>query len=418
MDRDSTAVLHPRKRWSPEFLLACAGSVVVVASFGGHLVARAEAAGAYSPRAFGVRLFILLGMMSVAILLAIAALARPASGNPRQNRDAGNLLWRAFAFIVAAHLLLVFLIVRFGTPPRIDVYTFQRDACADLLKGIDPFGATRVDIYNARESMLNYAPGLVVGGRVLEGFQYTPLTLFWAMPGYLVGDIRISYILAVILSAWFMFALCPSYRGLWIVAALLFSPLTFLVEAWCFTEPLVFLTLCATIYAAVKKRWWLPITLGLFLASKQYNILALPLIAYFIRPFQWKPYWKLLGLSLATAAATILPFAIWNLRALWHDMILFHFKQPYRIDALSFAVPFPWMMKVGPLMVVAFLGWAVWARNRSAATFPAAYGVVLLLFFFTSKQAFPNYYFLAGYTIFLAVASLLHVRNTNKVQLL
>ena len=420
MDRESTADQNARKRWPPAFLLACAGSVVIAAAFAGQLLSKAAAAEVYRPSAFEARLLILLGTLSLATALATAALVRPASGNLSQDRveDAGKFFWLAFALLVAAHLLLTSLIVHLGTAPHIDVYTFQKDACGNLLRGIDPFGATQADIYNARESLLNYAPGLVVGGRVLEGFQYTPLTLLWALPGYLLGDVRISYIFAVIVSAWILFALRPGYRGLGIVSVLLFSPLTFLVEFWCFTEPLVYVTLCVAIYAAVKKRWWLPIALGLFLASKQYNLLALPLIAYFVGPFQSKAYWKLLGLSLTLAAATILPFAVWDPRALWHDMILFHLRQPYRLDSLSFAVPLPWIMKVGPLLVLAFVVWAARAGNRSAATFPAAYGVVLLLFFLTSKQAFPNYYFLAGQAFFLAVVALPPTRQGQKVQLL
>jgi hypothetical protein len=420
IERDSTAVHNPGKKWSPALLLACAGCVVIAAAFSSQLLSNAAAAEAYRPRAFEARLLILLGTLSLATALATAALVRPASGNLSQDRveDAGKFFGLAFALLVVVHLLLAFLIVRPGTVPHIDVYTFQKHACENLLRGIDPFGATQADIYDARDSSLYYAPGLVIGGRVLEGFQYTPLTLFWALPGYLLGDVRISYIFAVIVSAWILFALCPDYRGLGIASVLLLSPLTFMVEYNCFTEPLVYMTLCATVYAAVKKRWWLPIALGLFLASKQYNFWALPLIASLLHSFQWKTYWKLAGLSLATAATTILPFAVWNAGALWHDAVLFHLSQPYRLDSLSFAVPLPWIMKVGPLLVLAFVVWAARAGNRSAATFPAAYGVVLLLFFLTSKQAFPNYYFLAGQAFFLAVVALHPTRLGQKVQLL
>jgi hypothetical protein len=40
------------------------------------------------------------------------------------------------------------------------------------------------------------------------------------------------------------------------------------------------------------------------------------------------------------------------------------------------------------------------------AMFAAAYGVVLLMFVGTSKQAFCNYYFLAGNALLLAAAAL------------
>jgi hypothetical protein len=253
---------------------------------------------------------------------------------------------------------------------------------------------------------LFYGPGMVVNGRVQVGFQYPPLTLLWVLLGYLLGDVRIGYIFAVIISALFSFAICPNKRGLWIVSVLLLSPLTFSVEYLCWTEPLVLLALSATVYAALRKRWRLPVALGLFLATKQYNFLALPFIGYFVHPFQWKGYWKLTGWSLAVAVTTVLPFAVWNFRGLWHDLVLFHLAQPFRQDALSFAVPFPFMLKIGPVLLVAFIAWAIRSGMRNAAMFAAAYGVSLLLFFPTSKQAFANYYFLIAQAFFLAVAAM------------
>ncbi len=403
---------------SPVALYACAGCLVTIAAFLGGLLSKAAASGIAAPRALEVRLFIVLGLLSVAIVFATAALARPVRINSFCNSDrpAGNGLWLVFAVLVVVHLSLMIVVLRAVKEPFIDVFTFQRSACENLLKGIDPFGATQADIYNARDSALNYGTGMVVGGRVLVGFQYPPLTLLWALPGYLLGDVRFSYILAVVISAWFLFALSPDNRGLAVVSVLLLSPVTILIEAPSFTEPLVYMTLCATAYAAVKKRWWMPIALGLFLATKQYNFLALPLIAYFVHPFQWKAYWKLTGLSLATATVTVLPFAFWNPRALWHDTVLFHLRQPYRLDSLSFAVPFPWIMKVGPVLVLAFLIWALRARFRSAASFPAAYGIALLLLVLTSKQAFMNYYFLVGQTFFLSIAALLAARQEEDAQ--
>jgi hypothetical protein len=107
-------------------------------------------------------------------------------------------------------------------------------------------------------SALFYGPGTVINGRVQVGFQYPPLTLLLVLPVYQVGDVRYSYLFAIIISA-VLFAVCPNARGLWIVSVLLSSPLTFLVEDRCWTEPLVLMTLSATVYAAVKKRWWLPV---------------------------------------------------------------------------------------------------------------------------------------------------------------
>jgi hypothetical protein len=246
---------------------------------------------------------------------------------------------------------------------------------------------------------------MVIDGRVKVGFQYPPSTLIWILPGYLLGDVRYSYILAIILSAFFTFLICPNARGLWIVAALLFSPTTILVEYLCWTEPLVLMALSIGIYAAIRKRWWLPITLGLFLSTKQYNFLALPLLALLLHPFTWRGYCKLALKSTGIAVATVLPFALWNFSGLWQDLVLFHLKQPFRQDAVSLAVPFPWMLKVGPVLLLAFIVWVLLKAKASPVTFVASYGVSLLLFVATNKQAFTNYYFLIGYVFLLAAAT-------------
>jgi len=363
---------------------------------------------------WGARIFIPLSMMMAAALLGSLAVLRKgrpqtADGTPR----AAMTSWLIFAALVAAHTGFAFLYLGQGPAPKIDTFTFQRDASNSLLHGIDPFGGTQANIFDAFHTPLFYGPGMVIDGRVQVGFQYPPLTLAWVLPSYLLGDVRYSYIFAVIISGLFIFLICPTARGLWVVAALFFSPVTVLVEFLCWTEPMILMMLGMSIYAAVKKKWWMPIALGLFLATKQYNVLALPLIGLLIRPFNWKAYWKLTAQSLGVAALTVLPFAIWNFRGLWHDLVLFHLAQPFRTDAVSFAVPFPWFLKVGPLLVIAFIAAAVMLARRTPAMFAAAYGVTLLLFVSTNKQAFTNYYFLIGNVLLLAVAALPRVEKTS-----
>lgn len=400
-------------------LLAFAGGVVIIAAFTGMMLwgTIVSKLGVHA-RSFGVYIYLLLGMVLVALVLAIAGIAR-FPGQCRTSTSTRNELsqyWPILAVLVLIHCVTAFFLSKPGSADNIDTYTFQRDACRNLLHGTNPFGTTQADIFSPSLTALYYGPNMVLNGRVQIGFQYPPLTLFWALPGYLLGDVRYSYLIAIIISAFLLFAIAPDKHGLGLVSVLLLSPLTFAVENRCWTEPMVLMTLSATVYAAGKKRWWLPIALGLFLASKQYNILALPLIGYFIRPFSWKAYWKLSCQGLGVAAVTILPFAFWNVRGLWHDLILFHLAQPFRLDAVSFAVIFPALEKIGPILVVVFLAWALKAQRRDPAIFPSAYGVAVLLFFATSKQAFANYYFLIAQAFFLSVAAL-HVFQNDQPEM-
>ena len=392
-------------------LLACAGGLVLVAAFAALVLWIVTVAHNANAITRGPSIYPLLFVVLVAIVLGIVGIARMDEGIGSDNsiEPSARRFWPVVVLLILIHVSFAFLLNRSVPGNTIDTFTFQRDACKSLLQGVNPYSITQVNLQDPFHTALFYGPGMVINGRVQVGFQYPPLTLVWALPGYLLGDVRYSYVLAIIVSALFSFAICPNVRGLWIITVLLFSPLTFLVENRSWTESLVLMTLSAVVYAAVKKRWWLPIALGLFLATKQYNFLALPFIGCFLQPFQWKGYWKLTGLCLLVGISTALPFAMWNFHGLWHDLVLFQLAQPFRYDGLSFAVLFPLMTKIGPLAVVAFIAWVTWAGKRSPAMFSAAYGVALLLLASTSKQGMTNYFFLVGQALFLAVAALLHI---------
>ena len=292
------------------------------------------------------------------------------------------------------------------TPGRIDCLTFQRDAVQTLLHGQNPFGGSHENVYSADETARFYGEGMVVNGRVQIGLQYPPITLVAATPGYLLGDVRYGYLLVTLLTAVVLAAALPDPAGVVAAALLLLDPATWMVEARCWTEPLVFLLLCTVYYCLRRRPALLGVALGLFLASKQYNVLALPFVALLVRPFSWRAWAKLLAQSLAVAALTVLPFALWNPRALWHDLAQFHLAQPFRADAVSFAVQFHWAMTVGPLLLLLFMVWAVLRVKPGGATFSAVYAAGILIFFVTGKQAFCNYYFLITQSFLLAAAGL------------
>jgi hypothetical protein len=392
----------------PALTLALAGLLVQGGDAWGELPLGAN-------RAAGLTL---IAAAIVVGIVGIAAAVRESVPPPATGRNSRHLCWILAALLVfhtgaALHLLRShdgdpaptgqFA----GSDPRnIDCYTFQLDAVKKLLHGVNPYGTTQANIYSAYETSHFYGPGMVQNGRVLAGLQYPPVTFLAALPGYLLGDLRYGYVLAVLLAAIFAFAAAPGGAGFCLAAYLLLNPITFMVEEHCWTEPLVWMLLCATLYAAIKRPRWLALALGLFLASKQYNFLALPLIGILPRPFTWKACRRLLGASLAVAFATLLPFAWLNLHALWHDLVLFHLEQPLRQDALSFGVIYPPYMKIGLLLLLAFLAWIARRGVDRTALFAAAFGVALLLVVSAGKQAFMNYYFLISMSLLLAAAAL------------
>jgi len=184
----------PEREYSPAFLLACAGFWVLAGTMS-YLWGSSLTAG--------------LIMVFLAIVFGIGAMAGSSKAQPVHAETAADpiptaphRMWLMLACLILVHGGVAMVICKHWLP-AIDTYTFQRDACKNLLHGVDPFGTTQADIYGSRYDF--YGPGMVVNGRVQIGFQYPPLTLFWALPGYCLGDVRYSYILAVTISAWSRF---------------------------------------------------------------------------------------------------------------------------------------------------------------------------------------------------------------------
>jgi len=372
------------------FLLTCAGFLVIAAD---------------SVYTFGRSPTKALAFLLPAILLGMAGISRtrgeaPVHPGPRRSV---RVLWVILAALAAFHCVLAVPLCQ-QADTHIDTYTFLRDSCKTLLAGADPYGGTQADIYGPPQNREFYGPGMVTNGRVKLGFPYPPLQLLWGLTGYLLGDVRFSYILAVVLAACFLFSANPGVRSLWVAGVLLLNPLTFYVEDRCWNEPLVLLALCAALYTARRHPAWLPLALGLFLAAKQYNIVALPFLGCLLgshRPFS-RPYWRLFGLSCAVAALTLLPFALWNLHGFWRDLVLFNLQHPFRRDTLTFAARLPFLLHLRAVLVILFLVWAVRVCKPIPAMFVAGYALALTVLVSTD-MAFANYYFLIAQALLVSV---------------
>ncbi|MGA3132904.1 MAG: hypothetical protein ABSD59_19040 [Terracidiphilus sp.] len=382
------------KLWQPgnaaAFTLLLTGLLVLLGCVWGDPILRANQKGG----------LVLIGLAILAGITGIALIGH-------QDLQPRLFRWESKSLCLAGLLIVVHCVSAYerihSDPGNIDTFIIERDATRDLLRGSDPYGATRPNYYNAQQTKMLYGEGLVVNGRLQVGLQYPPVTFLCTVPGLLLfHDIRYGFVAAIVLAAIMVMAVLPGRSGLVPAAFFLLNPITYIVEVLAWTEPLVWMLLCLTVMTALKKPRWLALALGLFLASKQYNFLALPFIACLLQPFSWRAFWRLLGKSIAVAVLTVLPFAIWNVRALWRDLIAFHLAQPFRYDSVSFAILSPVFLKIGPILVLAFIAWILWRGNFGPRAFPALYGMAMLLFVSTNKQAFLNYYFLISNAFLLA----------------
>lgn len=300
-------------------------------------------------------------------------------------------------------------IIRTNPDPRVDVYLYQQLSPQSLLQGTNPYTITFPNPYAPAENWV-FAPGTVTPDRILFGFPYMPVSLLGVLPGYLLGDYRYAH-LAAILGTAALLGFCTSRRTGPLAAALLLthSRLPWIIE-WGWTEPLVGLLLVFAV-VSVGRRTLSWVSMGLFLASKQYLALLVPLVfprtpAASQRANQERSILGLLKspglLALIVASLVTLPLALWDFSAFWRSAAALQFAQPYRPDALSLPAllndlfgyrPPNWIPLVVTFGVSLYL-----ARHmpRTPSGLARALAIALPLLFILSKQAFANYYYLVA----------------------
>jgi hypothetical protein len=146
------------------------------------------------------------------------------------------------------------------------------------------------------------------------------------------------------------------------------------------------------------------------MATKQYLAVALLIVPLMgLRPA--RPAWRTIAIGIAVASAITLPFVIWDAAGFMKSVVLLQFREPFRLDSLSFLV---WMSRRGihpPTTVVTLTALAVatFAVRRTLphcpAGFAAGMAVVSFAAFAFGKKAFCNYYFFVIGTLMTAVAA-------------
>jgi hypothetical protein len=315
--------------------------------------------------------------------------------------------------LLGIHLALGIWTIRLQPEPvpPIDVFVFQRDSVAALLSGVNPYSITFPNPY---PNDVFYGPGMVVDGRLTFGFVYPPLSLFLSTVGEWVGgDVRYAQLGAMTLAAALMASTGRGPVSGLAAGLYVFTPRDLFVLQQSWTEPFVVLFLAATVWCAVRAPRLSPYVLGLFLAVKQYAVLALPLALLLGRPpMRWASLWRQAVRAGAVAAVVTVPLALGDPPGFLRSVVLLQFSQPFRPDALSYLKllagptgqpPFGAGLAFAAAAIVAAL--ALWRAPRTPAGFALGVAALFLAFFVLNKQAFVNYYFLVIGALCVAVAA-------------
>jgi hypothetical protein len=316
-----------------------------------------------------------------------------------------------FPGLLAASLFLGVWMIKATPDPYIDVVEVHKEAIEALIHHRDPYRISFANIYESAESRKFYNPEAVIGGRLAQAYPYPPPSLLFAVPGHvLFGDYRYSE-LALLLAAAALLAFAYGTMPAMLAASLLLTTprLWFVIEeGW--TEPVGVFLLALTV--VLMARW--PIAAGwvagIFAMTKQYlGVLALAMIRLiFIRPKQWP--WTAFGVGF-TAAAVILPFALWHPNAFMRNVIWLQTREPFRIDSLSYLAwaaihgigngSFLWAIGAGTVAAII----TTLSTRNTAEGFAASVAFTTFTFFAFGSKAFCNYYFFVIGALCCAIAA-------------
>lgn len=225
------------------------------------------------------------------------------------------------------------------------------------------------------------------------------------MAQWLTGDPRWASVIAV--AAAVLLVAAPWLRvprpqaSVRLGAALLLAagPAFGVVTYFAWVEPL------ALPFLVVAGRFWRSrpvvsaIALGLALATKQYFVLAPPLLL--LRPDEFR--WRRVAIVAGTVLATALPFLIWDPGALWDAVVALHLgslPRPDSVNLVHLGIEVPRWLVVGVP-----IGLGVWFGRRGGEgyRFMLALAAVLGALFLLGVQAFQNYWYLVASMALIAL---------------
>lgn len=335
-------------------------------------------------------------------------------GSTLSTRSALPRLW--FPLAVALHFILGLLVLKWAPHPRIDVFAVEMEAAEALLQGINPFAITISNPYG--DSSPLFPSGVSVNGSLQFGFVYPPLLLLLCLPGYLLGDPRLSMLAAMSLSALFIGYLRPGVLPKLAAMLFLFTPRTYFVLDRAWTDPFVVLVVAAVAFVAVHWPKWVWLPAGLYLAAKQQMFIGIPALFLLVpRPLRFKEL-IILGLKAGAVGLSItLPFVFWNPKAFINSVL--NIREVFRTDSLGLLAHFAnqniahlskWtgLAAILPIMLL-----GAWKAPRNVGGFALLTAATHFTLYLFSTHAFCNEYYNVIGSLCVALAAFAYRQPLN-----
>ena len=273
----------------------------------------------------------LAGLVAFAVVLPISTALVVAAPFARGPNDGRTRLITVGFVVVCSGLSALEALGPFGR--HIDVYEFLTRGVDALLHGANPYATVYPNIYTPQESLGFYGSGAVVGDHLAYGFPYLPGTLFGAIPGYLLGDVRLSGVLLLGLLAALIVLTTADLRGRLVAATLVTAPaiMTVVTESW--TEPLqlalIGFAVCNETSQPAGRRRAPRLHAGHEAVPRRWRCRRSGCSAGSVPA---RRDWLIL---LGSAVAVTLPFLLANPREFWRAVVEWQLIQPFRSDSVS-----------------------------------------------------------------------------------
>ena len=308
-----------------------------------------------------------------------------------------RLIARALAAVAIGIVAFASIQIAYSEPIPIDVYLLHEAAADALANGDNPYTTGSVEVFESHP---------FEDPEWIREYTYPPLTMVsYAGSSILFGDSRMIGALAIIaafgLSLWTVGRRWPvvpdgGHIEASVVALLCVSPMIYLIVFPGWTEAI------ALPFIVMAAAWWderpvaAAVMLGLAFATKQYFLIAVPLLFFLPDGFRWRRIAWVGG----TAFATFIPFLIWDAKGLIDGVVVHHLTRNPRPDAATLAgmgVHVPTAVGVGAAVLVGVL---IARQVRSPGQALLAIASTIGVFTILSVRGFRN-----SWWFVLAVAS-------------
>lgn len=306
--------------------------------------------------------------------------------------------WIATFVMLVALLATSYAFIVGIAETNLDVFVLHRSAAEALADGENPYIVAKA---------LDSRPG-APDGALIEGYAYPPSAMVaYSVSQWTTGDPRwagvvaIGIVVLLIASPWAEWTGPVARVKLSLALLFVTAPGFGIIAFFSWTEPL------SLPFLLVASRFWRSkpivsaVALGLALSTKQYFILALPLLLFW--PDERR--WKRIGVAGAVALATMLPFLLIDagalVDALFGNTAFSALPRPDSTNLVHLGLVTPRWVATG-----AAAGLGVWLGRRGGDEFrfTLALAAVLSVAFFLGVAAFRNYWFLIGGVVLIALA--------------